>query len=250
MRFSPCAANTREIASARGEAETLARVRRVLAGALLVQEAGGVVSDIGGGVSQFATTIFNAAFFAGLEFPEYQAHSIYISRYPFGREATISWPKPDLKIFIRTEHSILVWPSYTDTSITVQMYSTKVVDVEQTDQSVSWNGVCRNVVTERTRNWLDGRTEVDTVTARYRPEGQNCDGSPSDPSVTTTTEAEETTTTTDAGSTTTTSEGTASTTTTTAATSSTTTTTTAAATTTTTAATTTTTAATTTTAGG
>ncbi|MCP3936658.1 MAG: hypothetical protein GY708_14930 [Actinomycetia bacterium] len=169
---------------------------------------GVIVTDVGGGVSQFATTIFNAAFFAGLDFPEYQAHSIYISRYPYGREATISWPKPDLKINNPTPYAVLVWPSYTDTSITVQMFSTKNVEVEQTAQSTSWNGVCRNVVTERTRVWDDGNTEVDIVKARYRPEGQNCDGSPSDPNATTTTIEEETTTTSEGdGGSTSTSEG-------------------------------------------
>ena len=58
---------------------------------------GSFTSDVGGGVSQFATTLFNAAFFGGLDFIEYQAHTIYISRYPYGREATLSFPKPDLE---------------------------------------------------------------------------------------------------------------------------------------------------------
>ena len=47
---------------------------------------------------------------------------------------------------------------------------------------------CTRVTTERTRTWVeDGRTEIDYVTARYRPEGRNCDGSDSDPDPTTTT---------------------------------------------------------------
>ncbi len=41
-------------------------------------------SDIGGGISQFITTFFNAVFFAGLDYDTYQSHSIYISRYPRG----------------------------------------------------------------------------------------------------------------------------------------------------------------------
>ncbi len=53
------------------------------------------VDDVGGGVSQFATTLFNAAFFAGLDFGEYQSHSSStFSRYPYGREATMSLPAP------------------------------------------------------------------------------------------------------------------------------------------------------------
>ena len=59
---------------------------------------GRVGTSIGGGISQFATTLFNAALFAGLDFGEYQSHSLYISRYPRGREATLSFPHPDLQI--------------------------------------------------------------------------------------------------------------------------------------------------------
>ena len=47
--------------------------------------------DFGGGVSQLATTTFNAMFFAGLEDVEHHPHSFYISRYPEGREATVAW---------------------------------------------------------------------------------------------------------------------------------------------------------------
>ena len=81
--------------------------------------------DVGGGISQFATTTFNAAFFAGLDFGEYQSHSLYISRYPYGREATMGYPHPDLQVRNRTPYGILVWPTYTGTSLTVTFYSTK-----------------------------------------------------------------------------------------------------------------------------
>ena len=47
--------------------------------------------QIGGGVSQFSTTLFNAAWFAGLDVIEHQPHSLYIPRYPPGREATLDW---------------------------------------------------------------------------------------------------------------------------------------------------------------
>jgi vancomycin resistance protein YoaR len=138
---------------------------------------GVMVDQLGGGVSQFTTTLFNAAFFAGLEFGEYQAHSIYFSRYPYGREATLSFPHPDLQIRNTTPYGVLIWPTYTDTSITVTLYSTKHVEVEQTGQSTSPQGVCTRVRTERTRTYTDGREVVDAVFAVYRPrEGVNCSG--------------------------------------------------------------------------
>jgi vancomycin resistance protein YoaR len=130
---------------------------------------------IGGGVSQYATTLFNAAFFGGLEIPEYQSHSLYISRYPYGREATLSFPKPDLVIENSTPHGVLIWPTYTDSSITVTLYSTPYATGEQTGQRKSRAGNCTRVTTERTRTYVDGRSEVDTVFATYRPgEGVNC----------------------------------------------------------------------------
>ena len=78
--------------------------------------------DVGGGVSQFATTFFNAVFFGGYDVVTYKAHSYYISRYPAGREATISWPAPDLKFRNDSGAGILIRTAYTNTSITVSFY--------------------------------------------------------------------------------------------------------------------------------
>ena len=135
------------------------------------------VDEIGGGVSQFATTAFNAAYFAGLDIPVYQAHSEYFSRYPLGREATMGHPNPDLQFTNNTPYGIMIWTSYTDTSLTVTLYSSPHATGEQTGISESMEGQCRIVTTTRTRTWPDGRTENDTFRARYRPgAGLNCNG--------------------------------------------------------------------------
>ena len=74
---------------------------------------------IGGGVSQFATTMFNAAYFSGMKIIEHHPHSFWISRYPPGREATVSWPAPDLKWQNDTPYGILVqaWDDGTHTHV-------------------------------------------------------------------------------------------------------------------------------------
>lgn len=152
------------------------------------------VDSVGGGISQYATTLFNAAFFAGLDFIEYQSHSIYLSRYPYGREATVSYPAPDLVLENNTPYGVMLWPTTGDSSITVRLYSTPWILAEQTNQWSEPRGTsCTRVVTERTRTWLeDGRSETDTVRALYRPEGINCDGTPSVTTTTTTIAAEPT----------------------------------------------------------
>ena len=91
---------------------------------------GEFVDDVGGGVSQFATTIFNGYFFAGLEDVTHTPHSYYISRYPPGREATISFPQPDLVFRNDSPNGILIRATSTGTSVTVAMWGTKRYDVE------------------------------------------------------------------------------------------------------------------------
>jgi vancomycin resistance protein YoaR len=90
--------------------------------------------ELGGGVSQSATTTFNAMFFAGLKDIEHQPHTLFINRYPPGREATVAWPNLDLKFQNNTKYGVLVQayvkkatPS-SQGSITVKMWSTKTYD--------------------------------------------------------------------------------------------------------------------------
>jgi vancomycin resistance protein YoaR len=170
--------------------------------------------DIGGGVSQFSTTLFNAAFFAGLDIPTYGMHGIYISRYPYGREATLDFPSLDLQVRNSTPYGVLVWPSYSATSITVTLYSTHTVEGAQTGQTTEEIPttqviaappttvpadpnpdpsaptteapppteppapqlyMCTRVTTERTRTYVDGHTSVDKFYALYAPkEGVVC----------------------------------------------------------------------------
>lgn len=139
-------------------------------------------SDVGGGISQYITTFFNAVFFAGLDYDSYQAHTIYISRYPYGREATISYPQPDFIIRNTSEYPVLLWSTWTDTSITVQLYSTKHIEVEQTGQAEEAAGACTRVTTFRQRTYPDGEVVDDSVSALYQPaEGIGCDGKPTVP---------------------------------------------------------------------
>jgi len=146
----------------------------VAAGAI---RSGSLTDEIGGGVSQFATTIFNAAYFAGMDFETYRSHSLYFSRYPFGREATISNPTPDLVLSNTTNYPVLIWTSYTDRSITVTMYSTQHIDVVELGQRVSRRARCTHVETDRQRTYPDGKVVVDTFEANYRPgEGLDCSG--------------------------------------------------------------------------
>lgn len=85
---------------------------------------------IGGGISQFATTLYNATYFAGLTDVEHKEHSYYISRYPMAREATVFEGAIDVKFRDDSSTGILIQTVWTPTSVTVTLWGTKHVDVE------------------------------------------------------------------------------------------------------------------------
>ncbi|PID51047.1 MAG: hypothetical protein CR980_00435 [Propionibacteriales bacterium] len=98
---------------------------------------GGVLrKSPGGGISQSATTTFNAIFFAGLQDIEHHPHGLFFPRYPAGREATVAWGSLDLKFKNNTKYGVLL-QAYTHRSspgnrgsITVRVWSTKTYDVK------------------------------------------------------------------------------------------------------------------------
>ncbi|GAA1840110.1 VanW family protein [Asanoa iriomotensis] len=92
-----------------------------------------LVPAVGGGISQFTTTLFNASYYAGLKDVEHKPHSFYISRYPSVIESTIFWPNLDLKFQNTTPYGMVIDTSYTNDSITVSMWSTKVYDSVKTE---------------------------------------------------------------------------------------------------------------------
>lgn len=90
----------------------------------VVGEGGVFREDLGGGVSASATTTWTAAFFAGMERVQNIAHSIWISRYQPGLEATVAWGIFDLKFRNDSPNAVFITASTTPTSMTVSFWGT------------------------------------------------------------------------------------------------------------------------------
>jgi vancomycin resistance protein YoaR len=90
---------------------------------------------VGGGISQFATTLYNASYFAAMADVAHTNHSYYISRYPMGREATV-FQNPDgssvidLKFKNTSATAVLIQTIWTPADITVRFWGTKTVVVQ------------------------------------------------------------------------------------------------------------------------
>jgi vancomycin resistance protein YoaR len=96
---------------------------------------GKLVPGVGGGASQFTTTLFNATYYAGMEDVQHKPHSFYFSRYPPVIESTIFYPDLDFKFRNDSPHGVLIDTSWTSSSITVSIWSTRVYDSVTTEWS-------------------------------------------------------------------------------------------------------------------
>ena len=92
--------------------------------------AGNFTEGMGGGLSQLATTAYNAGFFAGFEDIEHRPHSLFINRYPAGREATLVLGSLDMRFRNNTPYGALIQSWVAGNRIHVSIWSTPYFRVE------------------------------------------------------------------------------------------------------------------------
>ena len=83
---------------------------------------GELETGLGGGVCQVSTTVFNAAYEAGLPITSRTNHALYISHYPLGRDATVDYPDIDLKFVNDTRQWLLLRTFVGSSSLVVNLY--------------------------------------------------------------------------------------------------------------------------------
>jgi vancomycin resistance protein YoaR len=83
---------------------------------------GELQTGLGGGVCQVSTTVFNAAYEAGLPIDSRTNHALYIDHYPQGRDATVNYPDVDLRFRNDTKKWILLRTFVGSSSLTVNLY--------------------------------------------------------------------------------------------------------------------------------
>lgn len=123
--------------------------------------AGRLEDAIGGGVSQIATTTYNAAFFGGMEIIDHTPHQFYISRYPAGREATVSWGGPELVFRNDWPAGVLLKAFAGSNSITVTLYSSRLGRRVETVSGPQTDFVAPEVVEETDSGLPPGTRQVE-----------------------------------------------------------------------------------------
>ena len=134
-----------------------------------IGEGNELIDTVGGGVSQFSTTTYNAAYFAGLQIDAHTPHSFYISRYPPGRESTLNFGSIDLLWTNDTKAPVEVRSSASDTSVTVSIYGGNGGRrVRAQTQSRSDNGQGGfDITVDRVIRYSDGSRARESYTTSY-----------------------------------------------------------------------------------
>jgi vancomycin resistance protein YoaR len=142
---------------------------------------GELQNGIGGGVCQVSTTVFNAAFEAGLSIEQRTNHALYISHYPTGRDATVNYPDIDLVFRNDTDKWLLVRTFVGPGSLTVNLYGTpqgRRVETEtaplEVDGKIPWKRIDDPTMFkgEKVVEQLGAPPRTTSVTRRvYAPDG-------------------------------------------------------------------------------
>ena len=136
-------------------------------------------ANIGGGTSQFATTLYNAIFFGAYEDVDHRPHSIWFSRYPMGREATLGWTSPDVKFRNDTSAPLTIVATHTASSVTVELWgwndSRRVSTRREGTATTADGGVVR---VYRTITYADGTSSTQSWWHKYNPLNPDDSSSP------------------------------------------------------------------------
>jgi len=92
---------------------------------------GELAEDIGGGICQVSSTLFNAVNLKGIDIVERYSHSRKVPYVPSGKDATVSWWGPDFVFVNNYNHPILIRASSKNGRMIVQIYSSEFAELKK-----------------------------------------------------------------------------------------------------------------------
>lgn len=87
---------------------------------------GETVNEVGGGICQSSSTLYNAVLLSNLEVTLRSNHSYVSSYVPIGRDATVSWGGPDFKFKNNRDYPIKIEMSYSGSRLYCKILGTDV----------------------------------------------------------------------------------------------------------------------------
>ncbi|MFC0301602.1 VanW family protein [Virgibacillus soli] len=91
---------------------------------------GELAEDIGGGICQVSSTLFNAVNLKGIQMIERYSHSREVPYVPPGKDATVSWWGPDFVFKNEYNQALLIRASAKNGRMTVDIYSSENMKIK------------------------------------------------------------------------------------------------------------------------
>lgn len=92
---------------------------------------GELSEDIGGGICQVSSTLFNAVNLRGIQMVERYSHSRSVPYVPPGKDATVSWWGPDFVFKNNYKHPILIRATSKNGKMVVNIFSAEDIDLRK-----------------------------------------------------------------------------------------------------------------------
>lgn len=121
---------------------------------------GETVQEVGGGVCQASSTIYNAIVLSNLEITERHNHTFISSYVPIGRDATVSWNGPDFKFKNNQKYPIKLEVSYSNSKLYAKVYGTNIDGIRVEFTSARTGTVGYNTKYEDDPNLPEGTEQV------------------------------------------------------------------------------------------
>lgn len=90
--------------------------------------AGETVQQVGGGICQVSSTLYNTVLLSNLEIVERRSHQMTVSYVPMGRDATVNWGTTDFRFKNNTAYPIKIVGTIEGKSVTLSIVGTETVE--------------------------------------------------------------------------------------------------------------------------
>lgn len=90
--------------------------------------AGATVDQVGGGICQVSSTLYNTVLLSNLEIVERRSHQMTVSYVPMGRDATVNWGTTDFRFKNNTEYPVKLVGKIESKTVTISMLGTETIE--------------------------------------------------------------------------------------------------------------------------
>lgn len=87
--------------------------------------AGEVVDQVGGGICQVSSTLYNAVLLSNLQIVERRCHQMTVAYVPLGRDATVDWGTQDFRFSNNTDYPIRIEAGTSGKNLNIAIIGTK-----------------------------------------------------------------------------------------------------------------------------